>query len=106
MFAVEIEIIGFVAGATNLFSSVPQLVKNLRTPALAQGQCMSRNAFQCSANAMWLVYGASVESASMTTFAALGCLMAGALLVQTYRAGARPDLADRTRSHLGAAHAA
>lgn len=81
-----IEILGFVAGATNLFSSVPQLLANLRNPQLASGQSVSRNCFQCAGNSLWMLYGVSVDSASMTTFATLGCAMAGGLIFQTMRA--------------------
>ncbi|WP_299472412.1 hypothetical protein [uncultured Roseibium sp.] len=34
---------------------------------------------------MWFIYGASVGSTSMITFAGLGCLMASCLALQTYR---------------------
>lgn len=79
----HIEILGFVAGATNLFSSVPQLLANLKNPQFACGQSASRNCLQCAANALWLGYGLSVGSISMAIFAALGCLMAGILVRQT-----------------------
>ena len=83
---VQIEILGFVAGATNLCSSVPQLLSNLRNPQLARSQSMSRNCLQCAGNGLWLLYGASTGSLSMTTFAALGCGMAGLLVRQTRQA--------------------
>lgn len=83
---VQIEILGFCAGATTLVSSVPQLVANLRNPHLARGQSSLRNWFQSTGNGLWMVYGLSVGSVSMTTFAALGSLMAGSLLIQTLRA--------------------
>lgn len=83
---IQIEILGFVAGATNLFSSVPQLLANLRNPQLARGQSLSRNCFQCAGNALWMLYGVSVGSISMTTFATLGCTMAAGLIFQTLRA--------------------
>lgn len=78
-----IEILGFLAGATTLFSSIPQLWANLRNPNLASGQSISRNCFQCAGNALWLLYGISAGSESMTTFASLGCVMAGGLIFQT-----------------------
>ena len=81
-----IEILGFVAGATNLVSTAPQLVANLRNQDLARTQSLSRNCLQSSANAMWFVYGVTVGSTAMTTFAGLGCVMAGCLAFQTYRA--------------------
>ncbi|NNL17969.1 MAG: PQ-loop repeat-containing protein [Boseongicola sp.] len=79
-----IEILGFAAGATTLVSSVPQLIANLRNQELARGQSLSRNCLQSAGNALWFVYGASVGSASMLTFAALGCLMASCLALQAY----------------------
>lgn len=82
----HIELLGFFAGATNLFSSVPQLVANFRNPQLATGQNVARNCYQCAGNFLWLVYGATVGSVSMTTFATLGCIMAGALIFQTAKA--------------------
>lgn len=85
MEAVYVEMLGFVAGATTLCSSVPQLVANLRDPALAKGQSAARNALQCTGNAMWLVYALSVGSVAMTTFAGLGSVMALALLVQVVK---------------------
>lgn len=81
-----IEMLGFVAGATNLASSVPQLLANLREPDLARGQSPARNAFQCAGNLMWLIYATQVGSIAMTTFAGLGCAMAGLLLAQTFGA--------------------
>lgn len=81
----QIELLGFVAGATNLASSVPQLRANFRNPELACGQSVSRNCYQCAGNAMWMVYGVTVGSTSMTTFASLGCMMAGGLIFQTLR---------------------
>ena len=92
MDAVHIEILGFLAGATTLFSSVPQLVANLRNPDLARGQSAARNAFQCSGNALWLVYAVSVGSLAMTTFAGLGSVMGLALLTQTLRSKSQADL--------------
>jgi len=82
---VLIEILGFVAGATTLISSGPQLVANLRNQDLARGQSLSRNCLQSAGNALWFFYGASVGSTSMVTFAGLGCLMASCLAIQTYR---------------------
>lgn len=82
---VHIEILGFAAGATTLISSVPQLIANLRNPDLAYGQSLSRNCLQSTGNALWLLYGASVGSTSMVTFAGLGCLMASCLAFQTFR---------------------
>lgn len=80
-----IEMLGFAAGATTLVSSVPQLIANLRNQNLALGQSLSRNCLQCTGNALWFIYGASVGSISMVTFAGLGCLMASCLALQTYR---------------------
>ena len=82
---VLIEILGFAAGATTLISSVPQLIANLRDQDLALGQSLSRNCLQSAGNALWFLYGASVGSTSMLTFAGLGCLMASCLAFQTYR---------------------
>lgn len=86
MDAVSVEFLGFAAGLMNLTSSVPQLVANLRKPDCAARQSASRNALQCAGNCMWLAYGISVGSMSMTTFSSLGCLMAGTLLWQVLRA--------------------
>lgn len=83
---VSIEILGFIAGATNLFSSVPQLIANFKRPELASGQSLSRNCFQGAGNGLWMAYGVSVGSISMTTFASLGCAMACGLIFQTMRA--------------------
>lgn len=83
---ISIEVLGFMAGATNLFSSVPQLLANIRNPELACGQSLSRNCFQCAGNGLWIIYGVSVGSISMTTFASLGCAMAFGLIFQTMRA--------------------
>ena len=80
-----IELVGFVAGLTNLVSSVPQLIANLRHPERAANQDASRNAFQAAGNGMWLYYGVSVGSIAMTTFSTLGCLMAAALFWQVLK---------------------
>ena len=80
-----IEVLGFAAGAATLASSVPQLIANLRNQKLARGQSLSRNCLQAAGHALWFLYGASVGSASMLTFAGLGCLMASCLASQTYR---------------------
>ncbi len=85
MFEICSEILGFVAGATTLVSSVPQLVANLRDPALTRGQNPARNCLQCAGNLLWLWYALQVGSVAMTTFAALGAVMAGALAVQTFK---------------------
>ncbi len=85
MEAAYLEMLGFFAGATTLCSSVPQLLANLRNPELARGQSLSRNCLQASGNGLWLLYGGAVGSVAMTTFAALGCLMACCLAQQTYR---------------------
>ena len=89
---VSVELLGFAAGLTNLASSVPQLVANLRAPDCAAKQSASRNAFQCAGNAMWLGYGVSLGSLPMMAFSTLGCAMAGLLLWQVVKAktGARP----------------
>lgn len=81
----SIEILGFAAGATTLISSVPQLIANLRNQDLALGQSLSRNCLQSAGNALWFIYGVSVGSTSMVTFAGLGCLMASCLAFQTCR---------------------
>lgn len=80
---VHMELLGFAAGAVNLFSSVPQLVANIRNPELACGQSLSRNVLQCSGNALWLTYGIAAGSLAMTTFAGLGSVMAAGLMMQT-----------------------
>ncbi len=80
-----IEMLGFIAGATTLVSSVPQLIANLRDKELARGQSLFRNLLQAIGNALWFLYGASVGSTSMVTFAGLGCFMAICLALQTYR---------------------
>lgn len=82
---IYMEILGFVAGATTLISSVPQLIANLKDPDLIRGQSPTRNCLQCAGNLLWLWYGMLVGSTAMTTFAALGALMAGTLAVQTIR---------------------
>ena len=81
-----VEILGFAAGFTNLVSSIPQLLANLRNPGAAAKQSASRNACQCAGNGMWLVYGVTVGSIAMSTFSTLGCIMAGALLWQVRHA--------------------
>lgn len=80
----QLELLGFVAGATTLTSSVPQLLANLRNPNLACGQSPTRNILQCSGNALWLVYGMMIGSLAMATFASLGMIMAGLLAYQTF----------------------
>lgn len=85
MEVIFIEMLGFAAGATTLISSVPQLIANLRDHDLALGQSLSRNCLQSAGNALWFLYGASVGSTSMVTFAGLGCLMASCLAFQTHR---------------------
>ena len=82
----SIELVGLMAGLTNLVSSVPQLVANLRNPDCAAGQSAGRNACQCAGNALWLVYGVSVGSLAMTLFSSLGSVMAGLLLWQVLSA--------------------
>lgn len=81
-----IEALGFVAGATNLMSSVPQLLANLKTPGCAANQSAARNACQAAGNGMWLAYGLASGSIAITTFSTLGCLMAGLLFWQVRRA--------------------
>ena len=81
-----VELVGFVAGLTNLVSSIPQLIANLRNPNSAAQQSAARNACQAAGNGMWLVYGLTVGSLAMSTFSTLGTLMAGALLIQVHRA--------------------
>ena len=85
MMLVSIEFLGFAAGATTLVSSVPQLIGNLRNRDLARSQSLARNCLQSAGNALWFLYGASVGSESMITFAGLGFLMASCLAYQTYR---------------------
>ncbi|MDD9921468.1 MAG: hypothetical protein OXQ92_04175 [Boseongicola sp.] len=85
----SLELIGLMAGATNLFSSVPQLVANLREPDRAHGQSPARNAYQCVGNALWLVYGTAIGSIAMMLFSTLGCLMATVLLCQVLKAHRR-----------------
>lgn len=79
---IYLEALGFAAGAVNLTSSVPQLIANLRNPALARNQSAARNACQAAGNGLWLAYGVTVGSVAMSTFSALGCLMAATLLAQ------------------------
>ena len=62
-----IEFLGFSAGAITLVSSVPQLIANLRNQELAMAQSLSRNCLQSVGNGLWLGYGVTVGSASMTT---------------------------------------
>ncbi len=85
---VQLEILGFVAGVTNLTSSVPQLYANLCNPGFASQQSAARNCLQCAGNVLWLAYGLQMGSTSMTTFALLGALMAGTLALQTLTGGA------------------
>lgn len=86
MSCIPIELLGFVAGLTNLASSVPQLIANLKNPINASKQSPSRNACQCAGNTLWLVYGISVGSIAMTVFSSLGSVMAALLLWQVLRA--------------------
>lgn len=87
MNALLIEGLGFVAGATTLSSSLPQLLANLRNPDLARNQSPTRNALQGAGNTLWLIYAVSVGSVAMMTFAGLGAVMALALLAQTLNSG-------------------
>ena len=96
-----LEALGFAAGATNLYSSVPQLVANFRNPELVRGQNVSRNCYQFAGNALWLAYGLSAGSVSMTVFAGLGCAMAGALCTQTLKVNRTGPLA-RSRHTVAA----
>lgn len=82
MDAAYTEVLRFVAGATNLNSSVPQLAANTRNPQLASGQSIPRKCLQCGGNALRVIYGGSVGYIAMTTFATLGCLMGRALMLQ------------------------
>ncbi len=102
---VFIEILGFVAGATTLTSSVPQLIANLRNQDLARAQSLARNCLQAAGNALWFTYGASVGSTSMVTFAALGCGMASCLALQTYRVQRRPRDLARDQPSIGSSAA-
>ncbi|MEM9433187.1 MAG: hypothetical protein AAGA12_04640 [Pseudomonadota bacterium] len=81
-----IEMIGLAAGLTNLSSSIPQLIANLRNPDAASKQSPSRNACQCAGNVLWLVYGIAVNSVAMMIFSTLGSVMAGLLLAQVLSA--------------------
>ena len=83
---IYVEAVGFMAGLTNLMSSVPQLFANLKSPDCAASQSGLRNAFQAAGNGMWLVYGLAAGSIAMSTFSTLGCLMAGVLFWQVRRA--------------------
>ncbi|MEM1360936.1 MAG: hypothetical protein AAGF94_04395 [Pseudomonadota bacterium] len=85
MCPLTIEAIGLAAGLTNLVSSLPQLIANLKNPSDACKQSPLRNACQCLGNALWLVYGLSVGSFAMILFSSLGSLMAAALLWQVIR---------------------
>ena len=87
-----IELIGIIAGLTNLLSSAPQLIDNLRNPDRASGQNASRNALQCAGNGMWLFYGVSIGSLAMTTFSTLGSVMAALLFWQVVRCKRREGL--------------
>lgn len=86
---IMIEALGFAAGMTTLSSSVPQLIANLRNPDLARAQSASRNSLQSVGNGMWLLYGISAGSVSMTTFASLGFAMAAGLTWQTLKVQGR-----------------
>lgn len=81
-----IELIGWSAGLTNLSSSTPQLVANLRDPSRAAGQSAWRNALQAAGNLLWIAYGALIGSLAMMVFATLGFIMAAWLLAQVRRA--------------------
>ena len=85
MCLIVIELVGFFAGLTNLVSSVPQLIANIRNPKSASGQSACRNALQCAGNGMWLYYGLSIGSMAMATFSTLGCAMAALLFWQVHR---------------------
>lgn len=86
MCEIHLEILGFMAGLTNLISLLPQLLANLRNRAAAASQNAARNACQCAGNGMGLAYGLSVGSLAMTTFSLLGSVMAGALMWQVWAA--------------------
>lgn len=83
---IYVEAIGFLAGLTNLFSSVPQLIANLKSPDCAADQSAARNICQAAGNGMWLCYGLAIGSLAMSTFSTLGCAMAAALFLQVRKA--------------------
>lgn len=89
---IYVELLGFMAGLTNLLSSVPQLLANLKAPECAAQQSAARNVCQAAGNGMWLFYGVAIGSVAMTTFSTLGCAMAATLFVQVRKAKTRAAL--------------
>ena len=83
---IYIEAVGFVAGLTNLMSSVPQLRANLKNPECAAHQSAGRNACQATGNGLWLFYGIAAGSIAMSTFSTLGFIMAALLFLQVRKA--------------------
>lgn len=81
-----VEIVGWSAGLTNLCSSVPQLLENLRKPSAAGHQNPLRNALQAGGNLQWFGYGWMIGSSVMCVFALLGFVMASWLLAQVLQA--------------------
>ena len=105
---IYIEALGFLAGLTNLMSSVPQLRANMKKPDCAANQSAARNACQATANVLWLVYGLAAGSVAMSTFSTLGLIMAALLFLQVRKAqkGAtkQRELAENRQAITALAH--
>lgn len=78
----NVELMSWCAGLLILFSSLPQILANLRSPEIAKHQSPWRNIFQCAGNLLWLLYAIHRDIQAMKVFASLGALFAFALFVQ------------------------
>jgi len=76
------EILGIMAGTLVTGSSLPQIIKNFRTPELVLSQSQARNFLSMFGNLLWLIYSLIENRWEIAIFACISAVLTLSLVIQ------------------------
>lgn len=83
---INIEWLGFLAGTLCTGSTLPQIVANIKHPAITDTASVVRNVLLASGNFLWVAYGLINRLTAVPIFCGIATTLLVALLIQQLRA--------------------
>jgi uncharacterized protein with PQ loop repeat len=82
---ITIELLGFLAGTLCTGSTLPQIIANIKRPAVTEAASVVRNVLLASGNFLWVVYGLINRLAAVPIFCGIATALLVVLLIQQLR---------------------
>lgn len=79
-----LEALGLLAGAINCYSTIPQIVLNVKEPEKRAGVSIQRQALIIASNAIWLYYGVQLSLSALAITAAINVLLNSIIITQCF----------------------